>query len=199
MQGSREAYSWLSKPEPITFFDIKGVAETLLQMMGIRDYTLCQKRIYWLDSNQSCSLMVKGKSLGFFGKVGKNIQEYFNINREMFALEIDFDLFDIPEEKKMKPVPKYPPIMRDLSVIVPEEVSFHEIEKSIRGMNIRILKEIRLFDLYRGGQIPPERKSFGLALTYQSLERTLTDKEVNIIHEKVIQSLGQRFQAALRE
>ena len=66
-------------------------------------------------------------------------------------------------------------------------------------MNIKILQKIYLFDVYRGDQVPSGKKSFGLSLIYQSLEKTLTDKQVNAMHKKIIHQLEQKFHASLRE
>jgi phenylalanyl-tRNA synthetase beta chain len=131
--------------------------------------------------------------------VGQNILEYFGIEKDVFAVELQVDLLKASEKMTLKLIPRYPSVSRDLALIVPDEVTYQEVEEGIWEISIDILQEIQLFDVYKGEQIPAGKKSLGLSLTYQSLTRTLTDQEVNIVHEKVIDHLSKKFCASLRE
>jgi phenylalanyl-tRNA synthetase beta chain len=199
MQGAREPRSWRCSPDPLTFFDAKGVVKALMASLRISDYVLSPKDAPWLGSSQAACLKDPVQPIGSLGKVGQNILEYFSIEKEVFAIELQVELLKPSQKLTLELIPRYPSISRDLALIVPDEVSYQEVEQSIWEMNMEILQEIQLFDLYRGEQIPAGKKSLGLSLTYQSLAKTLTDQEVNTLHEKVIDQLSQKFCASLRE
>ncbi|MEW5801590.1 MAG: phenylalanine--tRNA ligase subunit beta [bacterium] len=199
MQGTRQPRSWRGKSDPLTFFDLKGVVKALMVGLRILDYAISPKDTPWLGSSQAACLKVPTQTVGFFGRVGRDILEYFGIEKEVFALELQVELLKASEKMTLRPIPKYPSVSRDLALIVPEEVTYQEVEQSIWEMDIDILQQIHLFDLYRGEQIPEGKKSMGLSLIYQSLIRTLTDQEVNVIHEKIIDHLSKKFYASLRE
>ena len=198
MQGSRKPCSWQGKIESLTFFDLKGIVEAFMSALGISDYTISPNNTLWMGSYQSCSIRVKNQPVGFLGKIDKSILKYFDINKDIFGIELEIELLTTPKKGTLKPIPKYPPIARDLALIVPEEISYQELGQTIRDMKINILQGMYLFDVYRGDQIPAGEKSYGLSLIYQSLERTLTDKEINAVHEKIIRHLKQKFHASLR-
>ena len=199
MQGTREPRSWRGSPDPLTFFDAKGVVKALMASLRISDYVLSPKDAPWLGSYQAACLKDPVQPIGFLGKVGQNILEYFGIEKEVFAVEMQIEHLKPSQKLTLNLIPRYPSVSRDVALIVPDEVSYQEVEQSIWEMNMEILQEIQLFDLYRGEQIPAGKKSMGLSLTYQSLARTLTDQEVNTLHEKVIDQLSQKFCASLRE
>jgi len=199
MQGTREPQSWRGNPEPLTFFDVKGVVKALMVGLKVSDYVISPKDTSWLGSSQSACLKDPVLQIGYLGKAGQNILEYFGIEKEVFAVELQVELLKASEKMTLKVIPRYPSVSRDLALIVPDEVTYQEVEQSIWEMGIEILQEIQLFDLYKGEQIPDGKKSLGLSLTYQSLAKTLTDQEVNTVHEKVIDHLSQNFCASLRE
>jgi len=200
MEGTREPRSWKGKPAPLTFFDLKGVVEALMVGLKIDNYAITPAESRWLGSSQSANLMVGDKVVGSLGKVGQSIMEYFDLDKEIFALELLIDSLVSSEARRgIRPIPRFPSVSRDLALVISEEVPYREIEESIREMRIEILEDIQLFDLYRGAQIPAGKKSLGLSLTYRSSTRTLTDQEVNKVHERVINQLSQKFSASLRE
>lgn len=199
VEGLRLPGSWREKNKSFTIFDLKGVIESFLNALGVDEYRLSTFESGWLGSSLSCIILVNNRPCGLMGRIGDQLLDHFDIRGEVFALEINLDLLNISKKCLVKPVPKYPSVLRDLAAIVPESVSYQAVEQSIQSMKIDILQDVSLFDVYRGGQIPEGKKSFGLSLTYQSLERTLTDKEVNMLHDKVINHLSETFQAFLRE
>jgi len=198
MQGSRYPASWQGKSESLTFFDVKGLVEAFLSALGIYDYTICSDNYRWMGSAHCCSIKVGNQPIGFLGKIDQSILEYFGITKNILGMELEIEFLNMPEKRTLKPIPKYPSITRDLAIIIPEEIPYQELYKTIRDMNIKILQKIYLFDVYRGDQVPSGKKSFALSIIYQSLEKTLTDKQVNVMHEKIINQLEQKFHASLR-
>jgi phenylalanyl-tRNA synthetase beta chain len=95
-------------------------------------------------------------------------------------------------------VPAYPPILEDIAVIVDEEVAAERVEQCIRAGGGRTLRAVRLFDVYRGEQIGAGKKSLAYSLTYQALDRTLTDEEAAQIRNRIVRRLEQELGAKLR-
>lgn len=98
-----------------------------------------------------------------------------------------------------KPLPKYPAVTRDISLIVSEDVTVGAIEDVIFENGEKILEDVALFDVYRGRQVGEGKKSAAFALTYRDAEKTLTDEEVNAVHSKVLEALRDRLGAVQRE
>ena len=97
-----------------------------------------------------------------------------------------------------RPVPSFPAALRDIAVVVEEAVTAERLEAEIRAAGGDLLRGVRLFDLYRGGSIPPGTKSLAYALTYQAEDRTLTDKEVDRAHRKIEDRLKHVLSARIR-
>ena len=102
-------------------------------------------------------------------------------------------------DKKIKPLSKYPPIYRDIALIVDEGVQFKDIYNAINKLSNKLVDNIQVFDVYRGKSVAHGKKSLAYRIKYQSYERTLTDKEVNNIHEKLVSNLVEKVGARIRE
>ena len=98
-----------------------------------------------------------------------------------------------------KPMPKFPAMTRDFAMVVEEAVKVGDLEKEIKASAGPLLESVKLFDVYRGSQVPEGRKSVAFSLAYRAADRTLTESEVNDINSKVLQSLKDRYDAVLRE
>ena len=102
-------------------------------------------------------------------------------------------------EKAFTPLPKYPSMSRDLAFVVDEAMTVGEIEKVIRLAGGEILRDVKLFDVYRGPRVGENKKSVAFALTYRHDEKTLTDEDVAEVHNKVLEALKEKLNAVLRE
>jgi phenylalanyl-tRNA synthetase beta chain len=114
--------------------------------------------------------------------------------------EIDLDaiLAAMPERFPYVPVPRFPAALRDVAVVVPEDITAERVAAEIRAAGGEILRDMRLFDLYRGPSIPPQTKSLAFALSYQADDRTLADKEIDKLHKKVEDRLVHVLKASIR-
>ena len=99
---------------------------------------------------------------------------------------------------RYQPLPRFPAVQRDLALVVPAEVTAGEVEAVIRGMKLPLLRQLTLFDVYEGDQIGAGRRSLAWSLTYQAPDRTLTDREVNELHARIVAEIGRRFRAEVR-
>jgi phenylalanyl-tRNA synthetase beta chain len=186
------------------FFTLKGVVVNLLKKLGIKDF-LCeaapQSGTY--HPGRSANLVVCGKSIGLFGEVHPDVRATygFGVNQPVYAAELDFDELVKHAElmRYYSPLHKYPSVTRDISLLADEHLTVGEVERIVNGLSCKILENIKLFDVYRGKQIPDGMKSLSFSLTYRDEEKTLTDEDVAVQHEKILQALTDNTGATLRE
>ena len=108
-------------------------------------------------------------------------------------------LFKIGQGKvEFKQLPKFPSVSRDLAIVVKDQVLAKDLIEKIKELGGELLVELQIFDVYKGGQIPSDSKSIAFSLTFQAMDRTLTDKEINEIFDRIQNSLGVHFGATLR-
>lgn len=138
--------------------------------------------------------------IGIMGEVHPDVTEKYGIGTRVYCCELIFDtvvkLADI--DKAYTSLPKYPATSRDIALIVDEDVQVGSLESAIRNNGGDILEDVRLFDVYRGKQVEEGKKSVAFTITYRSAEKTLTDEEVSVVHEKVLEALEEKG-ASLRE
>jgi len=198
----------------LDFFDIKGVVEALageLHLAGVTYHTasaayLHPGRSAYLVIDRSVErsaeqLVINRAVVGAFGQLHPRYADKLGLGgRLVLAGEFDLDavLAALPPRCPYSPVPRFPPALRDVAVIVDEGVPAERIAAEIRTAGGDLLRDVRLFDLYRGESIPPGKKSLAYALTYQAEDRTLTDNEVDRAHKKIEDRLRQVLQAMIR-
>lgn len=102
-------------------------------------------------------------------------------------------------EKAYKPLPKYPAITRDIALLVDDAVLVQEIEDAIRKAGGQVVEKVELFDVYKGAQIPEGKKSIAYAIAYRDPSKTLKDKDINKVHDKILRALEYKLGAQLRE
>lgn len=183
----------------VDFYDIKGVAETMLTRMGIKDVeyiraTDCDafEEVCSFHPFRSAVVMKDGTPLGIFGEVHPDVQENYGIGTKTYIGK-----FNIPEmmncavtEISYKPLPKFPASTRDLSVICDDSLPVAELEKAIKGAVGKILEKVTLFDVYKGQQIEEGKKSVSYSITMRSHEGTLTDEQADSAMKKVLKALS---------
>ena len=138
--------------------------------------------------------------IGDFGQLHPKVAEKFGLaGRTILVAELDLETLQAatPVRYSYTPVPRFPAALRDIAVVVEETISAERIESEIRKGGGDLLSGVRLFDLYRGNQIPAGTKSLAYALSYQAVDRTLADKEIDKAHKKIEDRLKQVLKAAI--
>ncbi len=191
---------WTTGKEGIDIFDLKGVVEGLLESTGMGgiDFKVLERAAFF-HPMRSYTIIVDGRDIGVMGEIHPDITYRLEIRGPVFVFEIDVEgLLGIePRQKVFRPIPRYPSVVRDISLLVDDAIPAGSIEEAIVGMDPNI-KEVFIFDLYRGKGIPEGKKSLGIRVTYLSEERTLTDDEVNAIHARVVERLKEVFKISIR-
>ena len=196
------------------FFELKGIITEMLIKLGIRDLKFTAESEYGIYHPGRCARIVAEKTirtengpaaeeieLGIMGEVHPEVTEKYGIGTRAYAAEIALQtVIELADTTKVfRPLPKYPSITRDIALVVDESTQVGQIEEVIRESADEILRDVKLFDIYRGIPIPPGKKSLAFTLTYRHDDRTLTDDEVVRVHDKVLSDLETKLNAVLRE
>ena len=201
--GEKEK-SWAYQAEKYDFFYLKGVVENLLEVIGyaLNDVSFENAdNLPGLHPSRSAIIKLGSREIGVLGEVHPLTLEKLGIDQKVAMFNLDVESLsteNVMHKTFVVPVAKYPAVRRDLAIVVPEEVNTGAVEVLIRKKGGSWLKELRLFDLYRGEQIQEGYKSLAFSLTWQASDKTLTDDEVNKLHQKIDQALQKEFGADLR-
>jgi phenylalanyl-tRNA synthetase beta chain len=154
-----------------------------------------------LHPGRAAELVVGETPIGPFGQLHPQVAEAFGLGgRPVLAGELNLEALQaaVPARHLYTPVPRFPPALRDIAVVVDESVPAERVAAEIRSAGGELLRGVRLFDLYRGPSIPAGSRSLAYALTYQADDRTLTDKEVDRAHGRIENRLRHLLHAEIR-
>ena len=183
------------------FYDIKGVVEELLDVLGIRRVNFQPDRDNPIfHPGRTASILVNGQKIGTIGQIHPDVAEKFECPEETYigVLEVEALVKNADMEVEYKPLPKFPAVTRDIAMLVKDEVLVKEIEDVISSNAGNILEDMKLFDVYKGKQIPEGMKSVAYSITFRGQDRTLTDDEVNAKMQKILDALKDKLGAQLR-
>lgn len=189
------------------FYTLKGMIEALLRKFGITKLYFEAESEYGVYHPGRCARVMSEDSpgnkveLGIMGEVHPDVAENFGIDTRAYCAELFAELiFDMSDrEVHFEPLPKYPATVRDMALIVDEDLEIGRIEQAVRELAPDILENIRLFDVYRGKQLEDGKKSVAFSLRYRDKNKTLTDSRVDEAHGKIVEMLKERFGAVLRD
>jgi phenylalanyl-tRNA synthetase beta chain len=183
------------------FFDLKRTIETIFAKLRIEKHAFLQDKHFAFHPGRFSKIVLNGGEVGFAGELHPDVLENYEIDEHIYMAELSFDLMldNASNIIEFKPLPKYPSSERDLAIIVEDSVPAGDIIEEIRKASDELLEKVELFDVYKGGQIPTGFKSLAFSLVYRASEKTLTDLEVNEIHNKVKARLEEKFNGTLRE
>lgn len=188
--------------EDESFFTLKGMIEDLFESLGIEGAEFVRESHYGTYHPGRCArIYADGKCLGIMGEIHPEVAELYGLSVRCYAAELLFAEMEklANTEKIYHAIPKFPAIVRDISLVVDEETEVNEIKKAAAETGGALLEGIELFDIYRGAQAGEGKKSLAFSLTYRSYERTLTDEEVQIDHARILKVLAEKYNAVLRD
>jgi len=185
----------------VDYLDLKGVVENVLDVLGIRSASFkreSENPTY--HPGKTSNLYVKREFIGRVGEVHPNVSENYGVEPRCYIAELNLDILykyaDL--NNKYKALPKFPAVTRDIALIVDDEILVQDIEDVIVAKGGNILESTKLFDVYKGKQIAEGKKSIAYAIVYRRSDKTLTDDEVNKVHEKILRTLEHKLGAQLR-
>ena len=198
--GSRLPEGWANGRDTIDFFDVKADVEALLGYSGaLDDFTFVAGKHPALHPGQTAEIQREGKVVGYLGALHPELAKALDLDRQVFVFELV--LADVVEGRlpKFSELSKFPETRRDLALIAGRDVASQDVLDVIRDNAGEWLTDLRLFDVYQGKGIDPDRKSLAFGLTWQHPSRTLNDDEVNTTLHTILTSLEQRLNTTLRK
>jgi phenylalanyl-tRNA synthetase, beta subunit, non-spirochete bacterial len=191
---------WIGHPRDVTLFDLKGIVERLFIQMGVKAFSVKETQHSAFSPAACASIEVDGVPVGIMGQLDPKVLHNFDIKESVYAAEIDCGKLTkhISLGKKFKESPKFPSVIRDISIVADKNISNAGITSLIRGTAGDILKGAELVDRYGGGQIPEGKIGLTYRLEYQDPGRTLEDPDVQAVHSRVISALESDLGAKLR-
>jgi phenylalanyl-tRNA synthetase beta chain len=182
------------------FFDIKGVVEGLLDVCGISDYTIAATRQPIFHPGRNVSIAVNEQHLGIFGEAHPEVLENYDLGFKAYLFELDFEvLADAADPtRRVEPISIYPSVNRDIAIVVDADIPASDPVELICAAGGVLVKSVRLFDLYIGDQVANGKKSPAYAIEYSSPTETLTDEQVDRVHERIVKRLSGELGGALR-
>jgi phenylalanyl-tRNA synthetase beta chain len=205
LTGLRAPRAWFNGArDRVDVYDAKGMAQAALAAAGVTDadtVPFAEDRVpAYLEAGRAARLVRAGSELGYFGELSRAAREAFDLPAPVFVAEVSVTALAAlpPAPARYEPLPRFPAVQRDLAIVVGGEVTAGQVEAAIRAMNLPLLTRVSLFDVYTGGQVGAGRRSLAWSLTFQAPDRTLTDAEVNRLHERIVAEIARRFQAEVR-
>ncbi|WP_129931920.1 MULTISPECIES: phenylalanine--tRNA ligase subunit beta [unclassified Pseudomonas] len=198
--GSRLPEGWANGRDGVDFFDVKADVEALLGYSGaLSDFTFSAGKHPALHPGQTAVIERDGKLVGYLGAIHPELAKALGLDRPVFLFELV--LGDVVEGRlpKFSELSKFPETRRDLALIAGRDVASSAVLELIRDNAGEWLTDLRLFDVYQGKGIDPDRKSLAVGLTWQHPSRTLNDDEVNTTLQNILTSLEQRLNTTLRK
>ncbi len=199
LAGIKEFKSYTTLNESkFDFYDIKGMADAIFEVLHIKP-TFIESNEPFLHPHQQAKIVVNDSEIGLIGKLNPLVMENFSVDSDSFILEISITkLFENYKKViKYREVPKYPSSIRDLAIIVDNSVKASSIIKCIEDCNINILRDIEIFDIYKGINIEPGKYSAAISMEFNKSDSTLTESEItaafNSIYGRLQKDLGARM------
>ena len=195
--------SWRAEPAKSDYFQLKGYLELLLRRYGAeldQLWTEAAPSDIWAEG-MSYSLPGKGPQLAVMGTVNPALTRKFGIKQPVFAAEISWPaLFALVKRDKVSfsELPKFPAVRRDLALLLDESVSYADLRAAAFKQAKKLLRQVGLFDVYRGDKIPAGKKQYALSFVIQDPERTLTDQDTERLMERLLDTFKKDFGAQLR-
>ena len=182
------------------FFHLKGIVEVIAEEFALKSISYRRSENPFFHPGKSADILLGKKVLGSFGEVHPKVLANYNMDEASYVLEMDLmTLYDHADlERKYTEIPKYPSVTRDIAVLVDDAVLVQEMETIFRKQGGNLLESYALFDVYKGSQLPEGKKSVAYNLVYRNKDKTLTDKEVNKVHDKIVRTLEHVLGATLR-
>lgn len=198
--GRRRAQGWSAAASRWDFFAAKGVLEAALRSLRLPAPELGPAEGLPFHPTRGASVSIGGAQAGALGELHPDVCDRFDVPEGTIALELSLApvVAALPERVKVADLPKFPPLLNDLAVVVDEGVPARDVTDIVHEAGSPEVSAVRLFDIYRGDQIAPGKKSLAFALEIRSGERTLTDEEALAVRDRIVAALNERIGAELR-
>jgi len=182
------------------FFSVKGVLAEYFESAGIKDIVYAARELPFLHPYRAAAIFVNGEDAGFLGDLNPLVAQNYEIGAKTIIACLDMGVIAAHAgfARRFAPLPKFPAVTRDISMLAPEGVSVYEIENVIRENAGNFIESVKLFDVYHGAQIAQGLKSVAYSLSFRSPAHTLSDADIAGDMARILENLEKRLGAKLR-
>ena len=182
------------------YLDLKGIVENIIDGLGVKAKYERESNNVSYHPGKTANLLVRNKKAGVLGEVHPDVTENYSIDADCYVAELDLDaLFDGSDvSKSYKPLPKFPAVTRDIALLCDDSILVQDIEDTIKRAGGNLVEKVQLFDIYKGAQIPEGKKSIAYAIAYRDEKKTLNEKDITKVHDKILKALEYKLEAVLR-
>ncbi|HOK40535.1 MAG TPA: phenylalanine--tRNA ligase subunit beta [bacterium] len=193
--------NWIKTTIENNFFLLKMIIEELLKNHHFKGIKFMPQNFEYFQPGQSAAILLNEQLVGVIGKIHPDIIKYYDISDKTFFAELNFThlfkLYKI-ESNKYNEISRYPSVRRDIAIIIKEEIIFQKIKEIIDKLNLPLLENYYVIDVYKGSPIPEGYKNIAIAFIYRSKEKTLTEEDINETHQKIFNELVKQLEAKTR-
>ncbi len=200
LSGEKEPESWNGSKNSVSFYTLKGIIEAVFEKLGIlKNYQVLPNKNELLEDG--ITYQIAKKQVATVAWIGKKMKKQFGLKSDVFYAEINWDIvleLLVMNKVKFKELPKYPSVTRDLSLLIDKNVSFGDLSLTASGAERKLLKEVTLFDVYEGDNLPEGKKSYALRFVIQDETKTLKDKDIDSVMQRIQGALEKKCNVQLR-
>ena len=200
--GKRVEGSWAHPNEDSTYYELAAYVQTILNRIGLKQGATVQKKSE--NADFSAGIVIEnrgGKKLIEMGVLSKKLLKQFDLQQPVYFAELNWTQLMKATKKNevtFTDIPKHPAVSRDLALLVDNNVEFAQIEQIARQTEKKLLKKVELFDVYEGDKLPAGKKSYAVNFILQDAEKTMNDKQIDAIMQKLIANIKKQLNAELR-
>jgi phenylalanyl-tRNA synthetase beta chain len=200
--GTRSDTSWHQGEIPCDFYDIKGCVEALIRALKIdkaRFTTLPDESCEYTRPGHTAQIIIAGRQVGIVGEIHPLVRDNFDLKQTAFIFELELDkiMSLIPSDAVSRPIPRFPAIYRDITIIIDRRIETQTVLQAVDDIGENLVERLHLFDVFEGDPIAAGKKSVSFRVTYRSSTKTLEDDDVNDLHRAITDKLLNAFGATL--
>ena len=197
--GFKNDNHWNTLEKKSDYFFLKGIIKSITDRLGFSNVK--SKPITSDNISDGETIFYNKSEILSFGLISKDVCEYFDINEKVLYAEIDvktvLDKYSI-KPVQFKSISKFPEVTRDLSILIDDDLNFDKIYKTTKQIDQNLIKDVSLFDVFEGKNLPKNKKSYGISFKLQDNKKTLSENEIEEVMGKIISRLKKEFNAELR-
>ena len=200
ISGDRADQSWKGKPVPADFFYVKGLVASVLQLLGIDPETVNALPVPKMQDH--IIYKANGELVAGAGEVNPKVLTQFGIKQPVYFAALNWEAvlrLSLKQTLSIKELPRFPSVLRDISIVVPKHLAYAEVEKSVNNLQLSKLQEVKLFDIFESEKLGTDKKSVAISFTFLDEEKTLTDKEIDGWMTKIMTTLEKELNAEIRK
>ncbi len=198
--GSNHNDAWKEKSKAADFFTAKGIAASLLHLCGIADMQL--QAPLALENGVVYGIKNRSQDMGVLMEVSSKHLQLFDIKQPVYFIDLYYSaILQVMEKQKIvySEISKFPAVQRDLAMVADKALSFGDIQKSIKKLQLSRLQEVRLFDIFESDKLGEGKKSMAINFTFADEEKTLVDKEIDEMMNSIMKTFEQELQVEIRK